>query len=914
MRSVSGDNMLRKLALLVAISPAIWFSSAHALGLGEIDVNSHLNQRFSAIIPLNSISSEEAENLLVRLADSDDFNKANIERADYLSTLTFQVVADSKNPRIIVSSKQLAREPFLSFLLDVRSSTGRVLREYTVLLDPPAYGQSAPAAVTAPTARAATDFYQTAEESTRAKPVAPAPAPVPQAVAPKPAPAPVAAPAPAPIATPAPAASNSEAAASKYGPVKAQETFWSIANKLRPDPSISMDQMLWALYSNNTQAFEGGRISGLLKGSTLKVPALSDIKAVSPAAAKQHLQDLKAQHAAPAKPKKAAPQARAAEATEPVAAAPKAEPVAPAPKPAAPVAPPAAEKKTPEPVKPAVVAPAKPAVEKPAPAPAAVTPPPAPATPAPAAPAPAAPAQTPVAPAAESAPPAEAAPAAPPVETPAPPPVAEAPKPAPEEPSSSLLNDWMIPAVAGFVVLILALLGVRFMQKKREEKPKGSTPPALTSKASRNLQFWKRAAEAAPSPAPSKPTPPPPAFGRTQTNVAAAAPPPLPSALADDSDSLAETRVNNFDDYPSAQKLPKPSWEDTAQLSDTTQLPSFDSTQIFDSHGADDLSKTMGPDAVDFDITGKFEAETLKVDLDTNDPVSEADFHLAYGLYDEAALLLENAAEKNPGRTDIRIKLAETYFRASKPHEFDDVAQSLKSQLDPAEWQKIAIMGSQLLPDNPLYKGAVSEAALSDEVDLAFDEPADFTSTANNPVVVAKTISPSATIPPSSRSNSAVLDFKLEDLEAPQVAAPPKAEASTSASGNTLEFNLADFELAKPEINVEPVAAPSAAKPAADSGALEFDLGSFDAAPAGQHADSTAHSEDISLDDFDLGELSDDSHAISAGDEAGTKLDLARAYVDMGDNDMARSLLNEVLTQGSDEQKVEAQTLIQRLA
>ncbi|MES2489659.1 MAG: peptidoglycan-binding protein, partial [Pseudomonadota bacterium] len=164
--------MLRKLALIVAISPAIWLSAAHALGLGEIDVNSHLNQRFSAVIPLTSVSSEEAENLLVRLADSDDFSKAGIERADYLSSLTFQVVADAKNPRIVINSKQLAREPFLSFLLDVRSSTGRVLREYTVLLDPPAYGEAAPVAVPAPTAKATSDFYQTAEESAQSKPQA----------------------------------------------------------------------------------------------------------------------------------------------------------------------------------------------------------------------------------------------------------------------------------------------------------------------------------------------------------------------------------------------------------------------------------------------------------------------------------------------------------------------------------------------------------------------------------------------------------------------------------------------------------------------------------------------------------------------------------------------------------------------
>ena len=164
--------MLRKLARIVAVGFATWFSAAHALGLGEIDVNSHLNQRFSAVIPLTSVAPDEAENLLVRVADSDDFSKAGIERTDYLSSLTFQVMTDGKGPRIVISSKKIAREPFLSFLLDVRGSSGRVLREYTVLLDPPSLGDAAPAATTAPTAKSASDYYQTAEESAQSKPAA----------------------------------------------------------------------------------------------------------------------------------------------------------------------------------------------------------------------------------------------------------------------------------------------------------------------------------------------------------------------------------------------------------------------------------------------------------------------------------------------------------------------------------------------------------------------------------------------------------------------------------------------------------------------------------------------------------------------------------------------------------------------
>jgi pilus assembly protein FimV len=900
--------MLRKFALILAAGSAMFFSAAYALGLGEIDVNSHLNQKFSAVIPLNSISAEDAENLLVRLADSDDFNKAGIERADYLSSLSFQTVTDAKGSRIVISSKQLAREPFLSFLLDVRSSTGRVLREYTVLLDPPSYAQTAPAATTAPVAKAPTDFYQTAEEANQAKPAAPAPV----TAAPKPAPksAPVVS-APAPVAAAPVTDTASDADASvAYGPIKAQETFWSIATKLRPNPSVTMDQMLWALYNNNPQAFEGNRISGLLKGSTLKVPALSTITAVSPVAAKEHLQALQGRHvAAPKKAasEKTAPVVSAEEAAPaPAAAAPAPAPKA-APKPVSKAAAPAApEKKTPEAVAPPppVAAPAKPAAPAPAPVPA-----PAPAAPVAKAP-PVAATPPPAPPATPSTPEPAAAPATseaattdqssstPPVEAPVEQqvPAAVAPiKPAKksvEPASSALADDWMAPALAGAIVLILALLGVRFWQKKQAEKDNPAAP-VLTSKASSNLQFWKRAAESAPTAAPSKfavPPPPVPSARKAEPAVAKPVVPPPPP--------------------------PKPSnplWDDTAtQVVAAPAAGAFDLTQTMDRH-SETVSTFAEPEVDEFNTTNQFDSDTVssKVDLEANDPVSEADFHLAYGLYDEAALLLESAAEKNPGRSDIRVKLAETYFRANKPHEFEDVAQSLKPHLDAVEWQKIAIMGSQLLPDSPLYKGAAG-AALDDSVDLAFDEPIDLGA------AETKIFSTTATSMPSARSSSSVLDFKLEDLEAPQVAKPAPASAAPVADSNTLEFNLTDFDLSSPA--KKPSAAPVAeapapvAEPAKASNAVEFDLGGFDLDPAKPAGDVEALGEDINLDDFDLGELADDSHAISAGDEAGTKLDLARAYVDMGDNDMARSLLTEVLVQGSEEQKTEAQTLIQRLA
>lgn len=83
--------MSRILALLIVLSPALWVSTAWAIGLGEIEVNSRLNQRFSATIPLTSVAPEEADGLRVGLASNADFARAGIERTEYLSSLVFTV-------------------------------------------------------------------------------------------------------------------------------------------------------------------------------------------------------------------------------------------------------------------------------------------------------------------------------------------------------------------------------------------------------------------------------------------------------------------------------------------------------------------------------------------------------------------------------------------------------------------------------------------------------------------------------------------------------------------------------------------------------------------------------------------------------------------------------------------------------
>ncbi|MGH6961411.1 MAG: type IV pilus assembly protein FimV, partial [Dongiaceae bacterium] len=260
-----------------------WAGFAQALGLGEIESRSRLNQLVSATIPILSASGTELDSISVQLASNEEFDRAGIERSEFLSALRFAV----ENEAIRVTSKQIAREPFVSFLLEVRWSGGRLLREYTLLLDPPTLasgtGISQPQAT--PIGEAvAPSMPEPSAEAPPAETAAAEPAAEPGAEPPAgeaPAEAPMAS---APDQPPPPAAT---AEGGMYGPVAPQETLWSIAYKLRPDPAtITMDQMQVAIFNANPKAFHGGSIRGLMKGSMLRIPSADEARAVDAASAK----------------------------------------------------------------------------------------------------------------------------------------------------------------------------------------------------------------------------------------------------------------------------------------------------------------------------------------------------------------------------------------------------------------------------------------------------------------------------------------------------------------------------------------------------------------------------------------------------------------------------------------------------
>ena len=129
---------LRCCARLLLVGGAVTYSAlAPALGLGDITLHSALNQPLRADIALEDAAGLEEGELSVSLATADEFSRAGIDRVFFLNNLKFTPILRGNRSLIRVSSSKPVNEPFLNFLVQLNQPNGRVLREYTVLIDPP---------------------------------------------------------------------------------------------------------------------------------------------------------------------------------------------------------------------------------------------------------------------------------------------------------------------------------------------------------------------------------------------------------------------------------------------------------------------------------------------------------------------------------------------------------------------------------------------------------------------------------------------------------------------------------------------------------------------------------------------------------------------------------------------------------
>lgn len=132
--------MIRRLVLLCVLLTTM--STAYGLGLGRLEMRSALNQNFEGEIELTNVGNLSTDEVVSNLATQDDFERVGIERTALLLDLDFETVQrEDGSMVIVVTSPRPIFKPFQNFLVEVLWPNGRVLREYTVLLDPPVFSQ-----------------------------------------------------------------------------------------------------------------------------------------------------------------------------------------------------------------------------------------------------------------------------------------------------------------------------------------------------------------------------------------------------------------------------------------------------------------------------------------------------------------------------------------------------------------------------------------------------------------------------------------------------------------------------------------------------------------------------------------------------------------------------------------------------
>ncbi|MFP6815341.1 MAG: FimV/HubP family polar landmark protein, partial [Pseudomonadales bacterium] len=234
-------------------------SQTWGLGLGEIEVDSALNEKLNAEIELIDASGLQPAEILVSLASNEDFKRVGVERLFQLTDLSFEVTYGSRGiATIAVTSSRPITEPYLNFLVEVLWPSGRLLKEYTLLLDPPTFSPAPAPAVSAP--RRSEAPSQSAGRVARPEPARPATqvqiAPKPQESAPRSHP-------------------QSELMTGR------NDTLWVIASNTLPTSAATVQQKMLAIQRLNERAFINNNINLLKAGYLLRLPSESEARTLS---------------------------------------------------------------------------------------------------------------------------------------------------------------------------------------------------------------------------------------------------------------------------------------------------------------------------------------------------------------------------------------------------------------------------------------------------------------------------------------------------------------------------------------------------------------------------------------------------------------------------------------------------------
>lgn len=790
---------------------------SHAAGLGNLSVTSALGQPLAAEIELLAADKAELDSLAATLASDQAFRDARIEYAPVLSTLRFAVVKKPNGKAVLkVTSSRPVNDPFIDMLIELNWASGRLVREYTVLLDPPSVAKK-----------------QTV------KPVSVTPAQTAAAPAPKPAPAPAATtesttvikarPAPAPQDATTSTLEGDYTVAGQTGGsgtdtvrVKRGDTLAAIAQRVRPE-GIALEQALIGLYRENTNAFASKNIHRLKAGKTLKVPSADAFAAIDNSEARREI-----------KLQTADWQAYRQKLADAVAAAPATDSTAPGQAASGTITSKVDDRATPaSPVAKDVLKLSK-------------------ATP----------------PAAKDAAAAQAL----------------QDKIRAQEEDATAREKALKESSSRVAALEKQVQDMQALVKMQEEAARQAAEKSAQ-------QAVAPAAEPTPAPEPaaepSVTAPPPPVAAQPDV-------PPIVVPPTEKTESAPWYGV--LLDNPlywaagaaliglggllwwmiSAGRRRKPvtALDDSIMTGGEVPLnPVVNAAAAGGNINTGDTSFLT-----DFSQAGLGTIDTHDVD-----PIAEAEVYMAYGRDAQAEEILKEAILKNPDRHEIRMKLLEIYAARRNTAAFESVAGELYAAVGNKSnslWDKAAEMGRSIDPTNPLY-GDVQASVPHPQPAALKSEPPKAETVAATSAIAGGAMAFDTQAAPSSQAEPEVMDF-----EPTMPFIPPKVETPAPAhnvsSANELDFDLSGLDM--PEVSSNDLD-------------LDSSLG----------ADNKF---DFSGLDLDLGDGSNDVEL----DDVGTKLDLARAYVEMGDKEGAREILNEVIAEGNDKQKTDAKGILVTLA
>jgi pilus assembly protein FimV len=342
------------------------------------------------------------------------------------------------------------------------------------------------------------------------------------------------------------------------------------------------------------------------------------------------------------------------------------------------------------------------------------------------------------------------------------------------------------------------------------------------------------------------------------------------------------------------------------------------------------------PDTGDFTVAAITTAQVGEApQSEVVDPISEADLFLNFGRDVQAEEILKEALQSSPNKSQILLKLLGIYANRKDKNSFSKYARQLQDCGDDAAWQQAVPMGRKLEPDNPMYGGgfrSMEDTGSATVQVAAFKAPAD---AGNVPKAGASALDfdfdvgtssdQSASSPEQDFLNSAEESTSIRSSDGNLVTQGAKMDFDIT-SEQTLSPLLAgqggglDFDITSTNPSMAAAGGQEASKPAADDdGGMEFTLDfpveqNVDEKPASSKSPSTAGFAGISL-NFDDAAPSE-STAENKDDnwqDVATKLDLAKAYHEMGDASGAREILEEVMREGDEEQRGAAQAIFEQL-